>query len=117
MRCKCGRQFEKIMERKCLKPVVIPISPKHSHHGLIIRNHGICSKNHFTSLNPVRIDWAPCYRCYSDKNSAEIKRRVKSVGRIRYSKKSYRRSKSHKRSKCCKHLPSPPPCSPSTENE
>jgi len=63
-RCKqCKRRFFHYSERRSLNPIITEISNRHIHHGLPIFRYGICSHNHYTKLERIRIEWSPCLKC------------------------------------------------------
>ena len=97
---RCGRKFDKHVERRSLKPVIEKISDRHIHHGLPYYKYGICERSHYTRLERTQIEWSSCMKCYLAENRpAQSARKPKVSQTPKVTRSKGTRSKSARRIK------------------
>lgn len=69
LKCKhCGSEISTFKTRKCMSIVVkkkinVESAGTHYHYGNPNHKYGICSKNHYTFIERVNVDWNSCLLC------------------------------------------------------
>jgi hypothetical protein len=59
---KCRNSISKFSNKKSLSTISRRFE-EHLHYGIPTIRYGICSKNHYTELNTISVDWIPCKKC------------------------------------------------------
>lgn len=59
---KCRTVISKYVNKTSLTPISRRFN-EHIHYGIPTVRYGICAKNHYTELNTLSVEWAPCKEC------------------------------------------------------